>query len=71
MKRILREQQQPRAKSIRGQTQRLQEEVAEVQQQFNDLIERMVAAKIALEQLATGSDEVAVGWQSKTTDVSN
>jgi hypothetical protein len=63
MKRILREKQQPRIKNIREQVQiaqRLQEDVAQVQQQFNELMEQMAMAEIALAQLEAGADHVDV-----------
>jgi hypothetical protein len=53
---------------MREQAQRLQEEVVEVQQQFNELIERMTMAKIALEELENGADHADVKMWSHKRD---
>jgi hypothetical protein len=53
---------------MRERAQRLREEIGEVQQQFNELIERMTMAKIALEQLENGADHADVKMWSHKQD---
>jgi ABC-type polar amino acid transport system ATPase subunit len=59
MKRILREKQSPNA-SKRKQVIRLKENVAQVQQRFNEFMEQMAMAEIALAQLEVGVDHIDV-----------
>jgi uncharacterized protein YhaN len=71
MERILREKHLPLTKnftlqSMREQTQRLRENVVQVQQQFNELMEQMTMAEVALAQLEAGVDHIDVKmWPRK------
>jgi spermidine/putrescine-binding protein len=63
MKRILQEKRQSNTLSLsrkREQVRRLKENVAQVQHQFNELMEQMAMAEIALAQLETGEDHIDV-----------
>jgi hypothetical protein len=65
MKRILRESKN----EIRHITRkRLQENIDNLQDQFNDLIKQMTLAKISLEQLEQGADSVEVNFHTDTTE---
>jgi hypothetical protein len=47
---------------------RLREHITDIQRQFNELIEKMTLAKIALEQLGQGADHVAVNFHADETE---
>jgi hypothetical protein len=47
---------------------RLQENIDNLQDQFNKLIEQMTLAKIALEQFEQGADQVDVNFHTDTTE---